>query len=211
MKVFSSCPPCLIVGLVFEQSSRHGYDELQKGYLAWRMTWHTFKVNANPKPLESAKPILRSNFLISLPKLNMWGDITNDYALLFYGCLTKKDLMNLYNLEDQAIKSLISHRLDWRKEIDIIQDFAGLKLSAISKESISELRDIIHTVNADLMRLVTAELELPETPEIWMEMNRRTLYYCAKQNFKSLRQAFCDKYRRDTDQHCGRETMGHAV
>ncbi|KAF5641310.1 hypothetical protein F52700_3376 [Fusarium sp. NRRL 52700] len=139
----------------------------------------------------------------------MWGDITNDYTLLFHGSLTKEDLMNLYNLEDKAIKYLISHRLEWGKEINIIQDFAGLKLSVLGQESISELRDIIHTVNADLMRLVTAELELTETPKIWVEMNQRTLYYCAKQSFKTLRQALCDKYRRDTDQHFGRETMRH--
>ncbi|KAH7490893.1 hypothetical protein FOMA001_g3102 [Fusarium oxysporum f. sp. matthiolae] len=211
MNVFSSCPPCLIVGLVFEQYSKHGYDELRKGYLAWRMTWHTFKANANPKSLEGTKSILRNIASRSLPKLNMWGDITNDYTHLSYEYLTKEDLMNLYDLEYQAIKYLISHLLEWRKEIDVIQDFAGLKLSVLSQESISELRDIIYTINADLMRLVTAELELTETPKIWMEMNRRTLYYCAKQNFKTLRQALCDKYRRDTNQHFGRETMGHAV
>ncbi|KAH7229146.1 hypothetical protein BKA60DRAFT_627695 [Fusarium oxysporum] len=164
--VFSSCPPCLIVGLVFEQYSKHGYDELRKGYLAWRMTWHTFKANANPKSLEGTKSILRNIASRSLPKLNMWGDITNDYTLLSYEYLTKEDLMNLYDLEYQAIKYLISHLLDWRKEIDVIQDFAGLKLSVLSQESISELRDIIHTINADLMRLVTAELELTETPKI---------------------------------------------
>ncbi|EXL95039.1 hypothetical protein NOF04DRAFT_10643 [Fusarium oxysporum II5] len=141
----------------------------------------------------------------------MWGDITNDYTLLSYEYLTKEDFMNLYDLGDQAIKYLKSHRLDWRKDIDVIQDFAGLKLSVLSQESISELRDIIHTINADLMRLVTAELELTETPKIWIEMNRRTLYYCAKQNFKTLRQALCDKHRRDTNQHFGRETMRHAV
>ncbi|KAF5579627.1 uncharacterized protein FSUBG_13582 [Fusarium subglutinans] len=205
MNVFSTCSPCLIVGLVFEQPSKYGYDELQKGYLAWRMTWHTFKVNVNPRSLEGTKPILRNIAFMSLPKLNMWGDITNDYTLLSHGSLTQEDLMNLYNLEDRAIKYLVSHRLDWSKEIDVIQDFAGLKLSILGQESISELRDIIHTVNADLMRLVTAELELTENPKIWKEMNRRTLYYCAKQNFKTLRQALCDKYRQDTNQHFGRE------
>ncbi|KAF5605262.1 hypothetical protein FPANT_1254 [Fusarium pseudoanthophilum] len=138
MNVFSTCPPGLIVGLVFEQPSEHGYDELQKGYLAWRVTWHTFKVNTNPRSLEDTKPILRSIASIGLPKLNMWGDITNDYTLVFHGSLTKEDLMNLYNLEDQAIKYLISHCLDWSKEIDVIQDFAGLKLSVLSQESISE-------------------------------------------------------------------------
>lgn len=201
MKVFSTYPPYLIVGLVFEQPPKHGYDELQKGYLAWRMAWHTFKVNANPRSLEGTKPTLRNIAFGSLPQLNMWGDITNDYTLSFHGYLTKEDLMSLYNLEDQAIKYLISHRLDWSKEIDVIQDFAGLKLSALGQESISELRGIIHTVNVDLMSLVTAELELTEAPKIWMEMNRRTLYYCAKQNFKTFRQVLCDKYRRDTKQH----------
>ncbi|KAF5690693.1 hypothetical protein FDENT_3764 [Fusarium denticulatum] len=147
-------------------------------YLAWGITWHTFKVNTNPKSLEDTKPILRSIASRTLPKLNMWGDITNDYTLVFHGSLTKEDLMNLYNLEDQAIKYLISHSLDWSKEIDVIQDFAGLKLSVLGQESISELRDIIYTVNADLMMLVIAELELPETPRLWMEMNRRTDLLC---------------------------------
>ncbi|KAF5703151.1 hypothetical protein FMUND_13147 [Fusarium mundagurra] len=209
MNVFSTCPPGLIVGLVFEQPSKHEYDELQKCCLAWRMTWHTFKVNANPRSLEGTKPILRSIAFRSLPKLNMWGDVTNDYTLVFHGSLTKEDLMNLYNLEDQAIKYLISHRLHWSKEIDVIQDFAVLKLSVLGQESISELGDIVHTVNADLMRLVTAELELTETPKIWMEMNRRTLIYCAKQDFRTLRQALSDKYRRDTSQHLGREAARH--
>ncbi|KAG6980465.1 hypothetical protein FOFC_04673 [Fusarium oxysporum] len=112
MNVFSSCPPCLNVGLVFEQYSKHGYDELRKGYLAWRMTWHTFKANAKPKSLEGTKSILRNIASRSLPKLNMWGDITNDYTLLSYEYLTKEDLMNLYDLEYQAIKYLISHLLD---------------------------------------------------------------------------------------------------
>ncbi|CVK92768.1 hypothetical protein FPRO06_02676 [Fusarium proliferatum] len=188
------------MGLVFEQPSKHGYDEFQKGYLAWRMTWHIFKVNANPRSLEGTKPILRNIAFGSLPQLNMWGDIINDYTLSCHGHLTQEDLMNLYNLEDQAIKYLISHRLDWSKEIDVIQYFAGLKLSVLGQKSISELRDIIHTVNADLMGLVTAELEPTEAPKIWIEMNRRTLYYCAKQNFKTLRQVLCDKYRLDTKQ-----------
>ncbi|KAF5618232.1 hypothetical protein F25303_13070 [Fusarium sp. NRRL 25303] len=94
----------------------------------------------------------------------MWGDITNDYILSCRGHLTKEDLMNLYNLEDQAIKYLISHRLDWSKKIDVIQDFAGLKLSVLGQESTSELRDIIHTVDADLMawsRLNSSPQKLP--------------------------------------------------
>ncbi|KLP23077.1 uncharacterized protein LW94_10500 [Fusarium fujikuroi] len=201
MKVFSTYPPYLIVGLVFEQPSRHGYDELQKGYLACRMTWHTFKVNANPRSLEGTMPILRNIAFGSLPQLNMWGGIINDCTLSCHGHLTQKDLMNLHNLEDQAIKYLISHRLHWSKEIDVIQDFAGLKLSVLGQEPISELRDIIHTVNADLMGLVTAELEPTEALKIWLEMNQRTLYYCAKQNSKTLRQVLCDKYRLDTKQH----------
>jgi hypothetical protein len=196
--ILGSSLPCMMVGLALNESLEHGYDELQKAYLAWRKSRYAFKVNPGDELASEIRHVRNvPGAMYALSMLNMWGDILNDHALFIQGYYTERDLYELYGLNPVVIEYLFSHRFDWDKEIESVEAFAGLMSSLLSPESIQMLRDILGHINTQGLVLITAELELAERLDPTAQMELQSVVGRFRQPFDLFRDILCMRYLED--------------
>ncbi|KAF4984030.1 hypothetical protein FZEAL_688 [Fusarium zealandicum] len=197
--VFLSRSPSLLVSFTLSETTENGYDELQKGYLAWRKIWHALVVKNNPGLAEGDMEIVSSLVHGVLPELRMWGNIQNDFSLYSLGHLNGTDICDLYNLGPNAIEYLCVHHVHWKDEVDIIEDFAGMKKEFHGDEAAS-LNKAALDVDRAIMSLVAAEGNLADSPCHGTQLQRDTAVYYARVQFQLLRDIVYSKRPVSTEQ-----------
>ena len=159
-KVSGSFPPLIPAIQTLAEHPSTGHGQVQQEYLAWRMIWYAYKLDPNDE-LENRLDYIRyiPGVLDALTRLNMWGDILNDYRLFSLGHYTRDDLNELYGLGPEVLKYLLSHSSDWEKEIEFVEGYTGLMYAHLSRDSNRRLRLFLALLNNSGLSLVIAERE----------------------------------------------------
>ncbi|KAF4996888.1 hypothetical protein FGRMN_4209 [Fusarium graminum] len=195
-RVFSSCSPRILTRCVLEEIPEDGYDELQKGYMSWRMMWYMSN-NSTSHDSRVNGPVAEFRFVCDeLPTMNIWGDIMNDYALFSQGHLTSLDLGRIYGVDIWVVAYLATNRREWKEEIETIEDVVGLTLAGLSQESVSVLRWHLAMLDKTFQTMYYHRLE--DNTEADNQFENRLLA-TARNQFKSLRIALCGEYLKNKD------------
>ena len=158
--VSGSFPPLIPAFQTLAEHPSTGHGQVQQEYLAWRMIWYAYKLHPSDE-LENRLDNIRyiPGVLGALTRLNMWGDILNDYRLFSLGHYTRDDLNELYGLGPEVLKYLLSHSSDWKEEIEFVEGYTGLMYARLSRDSNRRLRRFLAALNNSGLSLAIAERE----------------------------------------------------
>ncbi|KPM44414.1 hypothetical protein AK830_g2104 [Neonectria ditissima] len=181
--LFFKLPPAWLADTVFWSRPTKGYDELCKGYLAWRKLWHVY-VFREDEAISCRLENIQGCILPLVPRLRMWGNVQNDYNLYHFQELSRKELRYMYEQEPESLLHMLSNLVRWKEECQILNDFVGLR-RGVCKEKFHETKRAAQRAGSAMVRVVAADNHNSSN------LKRESETYTAKLRFLEFRAALC--------------------
>ncbi|KAM0346870.1 hypothetical protein ACHAPU_005210 [Fusarium lateritium] len=163
--------------------------------MSWRMMWHMIN-NSTSRGPDITLPETEARFVHDeLPTMNIWGDIMNDYALLSQGHSSDLNLSWIYGVDGRVALYLATYHRDW-KEIETIEDIAGLTRAGLIQDSVSILRQHLAAINKTFKIMFDHGLEGNNEADNPFE---DVLLATIRSQSESLRISLCKEYLRNND------------
>lgn len=190
--VFPCVPPRWLADVVFWDAPLPGFDEISKGYLAWRKIWHRHVFKSSPAAQTCEKMALVEPLIKPLlegadgPGFQMWGSIQNDYVLYCRGELDKEALEYTYELELPGIEFMLTNLDDWKNECEWLNDYAGMRRH-LTSATCRIVWQAARRAAVSLEMLARSEKSATSDDSLPVHQMLEVERYTVRQNFMDLR------------------------